>query len=223
MRTQDPRRPHHRQWLHRGARAAALSAPYTATKHASPGSPVDVAGRAAFDIACGQIDIGNAVSAMSAEQAAGILQADGTVRAEPTLDVAEVGRACPLHGRPSLDANVSTMTVMADQDAVRRRGARSAGRVPFARGARTDFRGARHEIGAGLAMLGRAGLPARAPAPSGMSQLCFLDVVEPSLRTALVGHPGPSVRRPDAAIDRLTTSRKTSQAVATGRAEGPAS
>jgi len=91
-----------------------LSAPYTATKHAVTGltKSTSLDGRA-FDIACGQIDIGNAVSAMSARQAAGILQADGTVRAEPTLDVAEVGRAVLYMASLPLDANVSTMTVMA--------------------------------------------------------------------------------------------------------------
>ena len=115
MRTQDPQGG---RIINNGSIAAhaprPLSAPYTATKHAVTGltKSTSLDGRA-FDIACGQIDIGNAVSAMSARQAAGILQADGTVRAEPTLDVAEVGRAVLYMANLPLDANVSTMTVMA--------------------------------------------------------------------------------------------------------------
>jgi NADP-dependent 3-hydroxy acid dehydrogenase YdfG len=115
MRTQDPRGG---RIINNGSIAAhaprPLSAPYTATKHAVTGltKSTSLDGRA-FDIACGQIDIGNADSAMSARQAAGILQADGTVRAEPTLDVAEVGRAVLYMANLPLDANVSTMTVMA--------------------------------------------------------------------------------------------------------------
>ena len=90
------------------------SAPYTATKHAISGLTKSISlDCRRYHIACGQIDIGNAVSAMSARQAAGILQADGTVRAEPTLDVAEVGRAVLYMSSLPLDANVSTMTVMA--------------------------------------------------------------------------------------------------------------
>ena len=115
MRAQDPQGG---RIINNGSIAAhaprPLSAPYTATKHAVTGltKSTSLDGRA-FDIACGQIDIGNAVSAMSARQAAGILQADGTVRAEPTLDVAEVGRAVLYMASLPLDANVSTMTVMA--------------------------------------------------------------------------------------------------------------
>jgi NADP-dependent 3-hydroxy acid dehydrogenase YdfG len=115
MRTQDPQGG---RIINNGSIAAhaprPLSAPYTATKHAVTGltKSTSLDGRA-FDIACGQIDIGNAVSAMSVRQAAGILQADGTVRAEPTLDVAEVGRAVRYMADLPLDANVSAMTVMA--------------------------------------------------------------------------------------------------------------
>jgi NADP-dependent 3-hydroxy acid dehydrogenase YdfG len=115
MRTQDPKGG---RIINNGSIAAhaprPLSAPYTATKHAVTGltKSTSLDGRG-FDIACGQIDIGNAVSAMSVRQAAGILQADGTVRAEPTLDVAEVGRAVRYMADLPLDANVSTMTVMA--------------------------------------------------------------------------------------------------------------
>ncbi len=90
------------------------SAAYTATKHAITGLTKATAldGRA-HRIACGQIDIGNAATEMTGRMAAGIVQADGTVRAEPTMDVAEVGRAVAHMASLPLDANVLTMTVMA--------------------------------------------------------------------------------------------------------------
>ena len=115
MRTQDPQGG---RIINNGSIAAhsprPLSVAYTATKHAVTGltKSTSLDGRS-FDIACGQIDIGNAVTAMSARQAAGILQADGTVRAEPTMDVSDVGRAVLYMANLPLDANVSTMTVMA--------------------------------------------------------------------------------------------------------------
>jgi NADP-dependent 3-hydroxy acid dehydrogenase YdfG len=115
MRTQDPQGG---RIINNGSIAAhsprPLSVAYTATKHAVTGltKSTSLDGRP-FDIACGQIDIGNAVTAMSARQAAGIPQADGTVRAEPTMDVADVGRAVLYMASLPLDANVSTMTVMA--------------------------------------------------------------------------------------------------------------
>ena len=87
---------------------------YTATKHAITGLTKSTAldGRA-FDIACGQIDIGNAATELMSGAASGAAQADGTVRPEPLMDVAEVGRAvCYMAGLP-LEANVATMTVMA--------------------------------------------------------------------------------------------------------------
>jgi NAD(P)-dependent dehydrogenase (short-subunit alcohol dehydrogenase family) len=87
---------------------------YTTTKHAITGLTKSTAldGRA-FDIACGQIDIGNAATELMSGAASGAAQADGTVRPEPLMDVAEVGRAvCYMAGLP-LDANVATMTVMA--------------------------------------------------------------------------------------------------------------
>ena len=87
---------------------------YTATKHAITGLTKSTAldGRA-FDIACGQIDIGNAATTMGSRAASGAAQADGTVRPEPLMDVAEVGRAVRYMADLSLDANVATMTVMA--------------------------------------------------------------------------------------------------------------
>jgi NAD(P)-dependent dehydrogenase (short-subunit alcohol dehydrogenase family) len=87
---------------------------YTATKHAITGLTKSTAldGRA-FDIACGQIDIGNAATDLGSGAASGTAQADGTVRPEPLMDVAEVGRAVRYMAALPLDANVATMTVMA--------------------------------------------------------------------------------------------------------------
>jgi NAD(P)-dependent dehydrogenase (short-subunit alcohol dehydrogenase family) len=90
------------------------SAPYTATKHAITGltksSSLD--GRR-FNIACGQIDIGNAATDMTAAMATGVLQASGQTAAEPRLDVAHVVRAVIYMASLPLDANVQFMTVMA--------------------------------------------------------------------------------------------------------------
>lgn len=90
------------------------SVAYTATKHAITGLTKSAAldGRA-FDIACGQIDIGNAATEMASGAASGAVQADGSVQAEPLMDVAEVGRAVLYMAGLPLGANVSTMTVMA--------------------------------------------------------------------------------------------------------------
>jgi NAD(P)-dependent dehydrogenase (short-subunit alcohol dehydrogenase family) len=96
---------------------------YTATKHAITGLTKSTAldGRA-FDIACGQIDIGNAATDMGSGAASGAAQADGTVRAEPLMDVEEVGRAVRYMAGLPLDANVATMTVMATKMAFIGRG-----------------------------------------------------------------------------------------------------
>jgi NAD(P)-dependent dehydrogenase (short-subunit alcohol dehydrogenase family) len=90
------------------------SVAYTATKHAITGLTRATAldGRA-HDIACGQIDIGNAATEMTEGMAAGALQADGSVRPEPRMDVADVARAVCYMASLPLDANVATMTVMA--------------------------------------------------------------------------------------------------------------
>ena len=90
------------------------SAAYTATKHAITGLTRATAldGRG-HDIACGQIDIGNAATEMTEGMAAGALQADGTVRPEPRMDVTDVARAVRYMADLPLDANVATMTVMA--------------------------------------------------------------------------------------------------------------
>jgi len=91
------------------------SAPYTATKHAVTGltRSTSLDGRE-YDIACGQIDIGNAATEMTEPmRTTGVLQADGTVELEPTIDVAHVARAVVYMATLPLDANVQFMTVMA--------------------------------------------------------------------------------------------------------------
>ena len=90
------------------------SAPYTATKHAVTGltRSVSLDGRA-YDIACGQIDIGNAYTAMAARMADGVPQANGTIAPEPLMDVEHVANAVVHMASLPLDANVQFMTVMA--------------------------------------------------------------------------------------------------------------
>jgi NAD(P)-dependent dehydrogenase (short-subunit alcohol dehydrogenase family) len=90
------------------------SAPYTATKHAIAGLTKSTAldGRR-YDIACGQIDIGNAATEMTARMKDGVLQADGRLAAEPTMDVDHVARAVLYMASLPLDANVLSITVMA--------------------------------------------------------------------------------------------------------------
>jgi NAD(P)-dependent dehydrogenase (short-subunit alcohol dehydrogenase family) len=90
------------------------SAPYTATKHAITGLTRSAAldGRK-YDIACGQIDIGNAETDLTARMKAGVPQADGSVAVEPTMDVVHVARAVVYMASLPLDANVLFMTVMA--------------------------------------------------------------------------------------------------------------
>ncbi|HEX8712449.1 MAG TPA: SDR family oxidoreductase [Terracidiphilus sp.] len=90
------------------------SAPYTATKHAITGLTkcISLDGRA-YDVACGQIDIGNAVTEMSERLGKGALQPDGRVVAEPRMDVKHVAEAVLYMAGLPLDANVQFMTVMA--------------------------------------------------------------------------------------------------------------
>ncbi|WP_305989059.1 SDR family oxidoreductase [Roseibium sp. MMSF_3544] len=90
------------------------SAPYTATKHAITGLTKSTAldGRP-FDIACGQIDIGNAASDMTAKMSAGVPQANGELAPEPTINPAHVAEAVVYMAGLPLDANVLTLTVMA--------------------------------------------------------------------------------------------------------------
>ena len=90
------------------------SAPYTATKHAITGLTkcISLDGRK-YDIACGQIDIGNAATAMTERMAGGVPQADGSLAAEPRMDVRHVADAVLYMASLPLDANVAFMTVMA--------------------------------------------------------------------------------------------------------------
>ncbi len=90
------------------------SAPYTATKHAMTGltKSTSLDGRG-FDIACGQIDIGNASTDLAAPMGRGVPQADGTIAAEPLMDVAHVGDMLVHMADLPLDANVQFVTLMA--------------------------------------------------------------------------------------------------------------
>jgi NAD(P)-dependent dehydrogenase (short-subunit alcohol dehydrogenase family) len=90
------------------------SAPYTATKHAVTGLTKAAAldGRK-YDIACGQIDIGNAATDLTEKMKRGVPQANGTTSVEPRMDVAHVARAVLYMANLPLDANVLSMTVMA--------------------------------------------------------------------------------------------------------------
>jgi NAD(P)-dependent dehydrogenase (short-subunit alcohol dehydrogenase family) len=132
MKSQDPRGG---RIINNGSISAQVprphSAPYTATKHGVTGLTkcISLDGRA-FDIACGQIDIGNAESAMAAPMTRGVPQANGSVAmaapmtrgvpqangsvaAEPVIDVAHVARAVIYMANLPLDANVQFMTLMA--------------------------------------------------------------------------------------------------------------
>jgi NAD(P)-dependent dehydrogenase (short-subunit alcohol dehydrogenase family) len=90
------------------------SAPYTATKHAITGltKSTSLDGRA-FGIACGQIDIGNAATEMTARMKNGVPQANGAVEIEPTMDVQHVASSVVYMASLPLDANVQFLTVMA--------------------------------------------------------------------------------------------------------------
>jgi NAD(P)-dependent dehydrogenase (short-subunit alcohol dehydrogenase family) len=90
------------------------SAPYTASKHGITGltRSASLDGRP-WDIACGQIDIGNAATDMTAKMTAGVPQANGTTAVEPVIDVAHVVRAFLYMASLPLGVNVQFMTVMA--------------------------------------------------------------------------------------------------------------
>jgi NAD(P)-dependent dehydrogenase (short-subunit alcohol dehydrogenase family) len=115
MRSQDPQGG---RIINNGSISAYVPRPgtvaYAASKHAITGLTRSIAldGRP-FGIACGQIDVGNAETAIAAAMASGVPQPDGTVRPEPTMDVAEVGRAVAHMAGLPLDANVLFMTIMA--------------------------------------------------------------------------------------------------------------
>jgi len=90
------------------------SAPYTATKHAITGltKSTSLDGRK-YDIACGQIDIGNAATELTARMKKGVPQANGSIEVEPTMDAQHVARAVVYMASLPLDANVQFLTVMA--------------------------------------------------------------------------------------------------------------
>ncbi|MFC6689351.1 SDR family oxidoreductase [Jhaorihella thermophila] len=90
------------------------SAPYTMSKHAVTGltRTLSLDGRP-YDIACGQIDIGNALTEMAAPMAEGVPQADGSIRPEAVMDVAHVASSVLHMANMPLEANVQFMTVMA--------------------------------------------------------------------------------------------------------------
>lgn len=90
------------------------SAPYTASKHAVTGltRTISLDGRP-FDIACCQIDIGNAMTEMAARMAEGVPQANGTIAPEPLMDVQRVAEAVVYMAEQPLDTNVQFMTIMA--------------------------------------------------------------------------------------------------------------
>ena len=112
--------PHGGRIINNGSLAAhaprPLSIAYTATKHAITGLTRQIAldGRP-FDIACGQIDIGNAATAMTAQMPKGALQPNGTMMPEKHMDTAHVGQAVVYMAGLPLDTNVLFMTVMASK------------------------------------------------------------------------------------------------------------
>ena len=115
MKTQDPRGG---RIINNGSISAHAprpnSAPYTATKHAITGltKSASLDGRK-YDIACGQIDIGNAATEMAARMAKGVPQANGTVAVEPLMDVQHVASAVLYMASLPLESNVQFLTVMA--------------------------------------------------------------------------------------------------------------
>ena len=116
MKAQDP---HGGRIINNGSISAHVprpnSTPYTATKHAITGltKSTSLDGRA-FDIACGQIDIGNAGTPMTARMAEGVAQPSGTTKVEPTMDVQHVADAVLYMANLPLDTNVPFLTVMAN-------------------------------------------------------------------------------------------------------------
>ncbi|MGE0241225.1 MAG: SDR family oxidoreductase, partial [Parvibaculaceae bacterium] len=117
MKTQDPKGG---RIINNGSISAHVprpfSAPYTATKHAITGltRAASLDGRR-HNIACGQIDIGNAATDMTAKMKTGVLQADGSTAVEATMDVRHVVDAVVHMASLPLDVNVLFMTVMANQ------------------------------------------------------------------------------------------------------------
>jgi NAD(P)-dependent dehydrogenase (short-subunit alcohol dehydrogenase family) len=111
-------RPQGGRIINNGSISALVPRPhsvaYTATKHAITGltKATSLDGRR-YGIACGQIDIGNASTNMTGAMAAGVEQADGSVRPEPTMEASDVARALVYMATLPLCANVQFMTVMA--------------------------------------------------------------------------------------------------------------
>jgi NAD(P)-dependent dehydrogenase (short-subunit alcohol dehydrogenase family) len=118
MRLMKKQRPQGGRIINNGSISATTprphSAPYTATKHAITGLTKSIAldGRP-FDIACGQIDIGNALTEMAYKMTQGVPQADGRIAVEPTMDVNEVGAAVVHMASLPLSTNIFSMTIMA--------------------------------------------------------------------------------------------------------------
>lgn len=92
------------------------SAPYTATKHGVTGltKTISLDGRR-YNIACGQVDVGNAATDMTARMARGVPQADGSTRVEPTMDVENVAKSVALMASLPLNANIMSLMVMATE------------------------------------------------------------------------------------------------------------
>jgi NAD(P)-dependent dehydrogenase (short-subunit alcohol dehydrogenase family) len=92
------------------------SAPYTASKHGVTGltKTISLDGRK-YDIACSQIDIGNAMTELAARMSKGVKQADGSVKIEPMIDVAQVGEAVRYMASLPIDVNIQFMTIMASK------------------------------------------------------------------------------------------------------------
>ena len=115
MRDQDPQGG---RIINNGSISASVprpgSAPYTSSKHAITGltRSVSLDGRP-FNIACGQIDIGNAASAMTSKMSGGVPQADGSTKPEPVMSVENVANSVLFMAELPLEANVQFMTVMA--------------------------------------------------------------------------------------------------------------
>src|SRR5579863_9217441 len=117
MKTQEPRGG---RIINNGSISAHTPRPgtaaYTATKHAITGLTKQTAlDCRAYDICCGQIDIGNAATPLTEKMAEGVLQADGTTRPEARMNVDDVGRAVAYMASLPLEANVLFMTVMANK------------------------------------------------------------------------------------------------------------
>jgi NAD(P)-dependent dehydrogenase (short-subunit alcohol dehydrogenase family) len=115
MKAQDPRGG---RIINNGSISAQVPRPnaiaYTATKHAITGltKAISLEGRA-YDIACGQIDVGNAATEMTAAMERGVPQADGSIAPEPTMDVRHTAEAVVRMAELPLDANVLFLTIMA--------------------------------------------------------------------------------------------------------------